>query len=109
MKQQFKKHPGYLIRERRKWALSQEELGILLGTTKSAVCHFEGQKCNPSFSLVLATQIIFGLTPREAFPESFTSVREEVVRRAAKLGAVHIALSLSHTEEYAIAQVILES
>src|SRR5579862_7617818 len=27
---------------------------------------------------------------------------------AAKLGAVHIALSLSHTPEYAIAQVILE-
>src|ERR1700731_2420913 len=28
---------------------------------------------------------------------------------AAKLGAVHIALSLSHTKEYAIAQVILEA
>ena len=28
---------------------------------------------------------------------------------AAKLGAVHIALSLSHIREYAIAQVILES
>jgi holo-[acyl-carrier protein] synthase len=28
---------------------------------------------------------------------------------AAKLGAVHVALSLSHTAEYAIAQVILES
>jgi phosphopantetheinyl transferase (holo-ACP synthase) len=28
---------------------------------------------------------------------------------AAKLGAVHVALSLSHTEAYAIAQVILES
>jgi holo-[acyl-carrier protein] synthase len=28
---------------------------------------------------------------------------------AARLGAAHIALSLSHTEEYAIAQVILES
>jgi holo-[acyl-carrier protein] synthase len=27
---------------------------------------------------------------------------------AAKLGAAHIALSLSHTKEYAIAQVILE-
>jgi holo-[acyl-carrier protein] synthase len=27
---------------------------------------------------------------------------------AAKLGAMHIALSLSHTKEYAIAQVILE-
>src|SRR5580693_9034401 len=27
---------------------------------------------------------------------------------AAKLGAVHVALSLSHTKEYAIAQVILE-
>lgn len=27
---------------------------------------------------------------------------------AAKLGTVHIALSLSHTEQYAIAQVILE-
>jgi holo-[acyl-carrier protein] synthase len=28
---------------------------------------------------------------------------------AAKLGAVHVALSLSHTKQYAIAQVILES
>jgi len=28
---------------------------------------------------------------------------------AAKLGAVHVALSLSHTKEYAIAQVILET
>jgi holo-[acyl-carrier protein] synthase len=28
---------------------------------------------------------------------------------AIKLGAAHVALSLSHTEEYAIAQVILES
>jgi holo-[acyl-carrier protein] synthase len=28
---------------------------------------------------------------------------------AVKLGAVHAALSLSHTEAYAIAQVILES
>jgi holo-[acyl-carrier protein] synthase len=28
---------------------------------------------------------------------------------AARLGAVHIALSLSHTKEYAIAQVILEA
>src|SRR6202041_2429118 len=28
---------------------------------------------------------------------------------AAKLGAIHIALSLSHTETYAIAQVILEN
>ena len=28
---------------------------------------------------------------------------------AAKLGAIHIALSLSHTKEYAIAQVILET
>lgn len=28
---------------------------------------------------------------------------------AAKLGAEHVALSLSHTKEYAIAQVILES
>src|SRR5579862_8545789 len=27
---------------------------------------------------------------------------------AARLGAVHVALSLSHTKEYAIAQVILE-
>ena len=88
MKQQLKPHPGYLVRERRKWGLSQEELGILLGTTKSAVCHFEGQKFNPSFKLVLATQIIFGLTPREAFPESFASVHEEVVRRAAKLDTV---------------------
>jgi len=28
---------------------------------------------------------------------------------AARLGAAHVALSLSHTQEYAIAQVILES
>ena len=28
---------------------------------------------------------------------------------AARLGAVHVALSLSHTKEYAIAQVILEN
>ena len=28
---------------------------------------------------------------------------------AAKLGAAHVALSLTHTEQYAIAQVILES
>jgi transcriptional regulator with XRE-family HTH domain len=87
MKKQLKQHPSYLVRERKKWGLSQEELGILLGMTKSAVCRFETQGFKPSFDLVLATQIVFDLSLREAFPESFASVHEEVVRRAAKLDA----------------------
>ncbi len=80
-----RKLPIYLTQHRKEWCLSQEELGILLGTTKSAICKFEAQACPPSFILILATQAIFGATPRDTYPRLFERMHAEVLRRAAKL------------------------
>jgi len=80
------------------WGLSQQELGVLLGTTKSAVCKFEALACPPSFNLVLATQVIFDVSPREAYPALYRQVHEEIIRRAAKLDLLWLGKSDAATK-----------
>jgi transcriptional regulator with XRE-family HTH domain len=81
----LKELPSQLVRPRQHSGLTQQELGLLLGTTRSSICKFEAQRVMPSFGFILAIEAIFGLSAREAFPESYTAIHHEVVRRAAEL------------------------
>jgi transcriptional regulator with XRE-family HTH domain len=80
-----KKLSIYLRTQRMRWCLSQEELGLLLGMTKSAVSRFETEDCPPSLRLVIATEVIFGAHASEAFPALYGRIQDEVMRRAGKL------------------------
>lgn len=77
---------GYLRTHRRKWALTQKELAFLLGRKSSTqVSRLEKGKRIPSMDIVLACEVLFGLTPRSFFPKLYADIEEIVLVRAAML------------------------
>lgn len=77
---------GYLRTHRRKWALTQKELAFLLGRKSSTqVSRLEQGKRIPGIDIMLACEVLFGLTPRNTFPKRYTDIEEAVLARAATL------------------------
>lgn len=77
---------GYLRTHRRKWALTQKELAFLLGHKSSThVSRLEQGTRIPNKDVVLACEVLFGLTPRSFFPKLYTDIEEAVLARAATL------------------------
>jgi transcriptional regulator with XRE-family HTH domain len=77
---------GYLRTHRRKWALTQKELAFLLGRKSSTqVSRLEQEKRIPTLDIVLACEVLFGLTPRKSFPQFYVDIEEAVLARAAML------------------------
>ncbi|EKD96571.1 MAG: Helix-turn-helix protein [uncultured bacterium] len=77
---------GYLRTHRRKWALTQKEVAFLLGHKSSThVSRLEQGKRIPCMDIVLACEVLFGLTPHRLFPKHYADIEEAVLARAAML------------------------
>jgi transcriptional regulator with XRE-family HTH domain len=69
---------------RRRWALTQRELShLLLGISKSAVSRYEAGTCFPPLKIVVALEVVFGLSPKSLYPHLYAEVEDGVMRQAA--------------------------
>ena len=76
------KLPCYLATFRENWALTQQELATLLGyKSHRQVSRLEQSACPPKSDAMLATELLFGLPPREMFPGLFDEVEDQAVTR----------------------------
>ena len=79
--------PNYLRANRKRLALSQDEVAFLLGTQSGAkVCRYERFVREPSLETALAYEAIFKRTVSELFPGLYQKVEREVAARAKALG-----------------------
>lgn len=73
----------YLRTQRRLWGLTQAETAKLLGLQNaSGVSRLERskRKRGPSLETALAYQVLFGLEPRNLYPDIHRQVEERVIR-----------------------------
>jgi transcriptional regulator with XRE-family HTH domain len=78
--------PNYLLKYRKRSALSQEEVAYLLGAQGGAkVCRYERFLREPGLQTALAYEAIFDRPVSELFPGLFERTRIEVSARAKKL------------------------
>jgi len=76
----------YLRSYRRRWALTQDELGALLGyETGSIISALERGTREPSLKAAHGLEIIFGTAPAELFPRLHASAERDVLARARDL------------------------
>jgi transcriptional regulator with XRE-family HTH domain len=79
-------HRNYLSLHRKRWALSQRELALLLGhQSRSVVSRLELGKGRPSLPFVLRCETVFGVGFAELFPDLADETHEVVMRQAAQL------------------------
>lgn len=71
-------HTIFLRSHRKRWGLTQDELGALLGISRSAITKTEAGTRLPSARLILATEVVFGVSASEIFPSLHTEVITEV-------------------------------
>lgn len=80
--------PNYLKANRRRLALSQDEVAFLLGTQSGAkVCRYERFVREPSLRTALAYEVIFKRSVSELFGGLYQEVEREVAGRARILAA----------------------
>ncbi len=77
-------HHTYVRRNRRRWALSQDELAELLGTSQVRVSRCETGELIPDIETTFGLQVIFGTSPRGMFPSTYRAIEEKVMARAAE-------------------------
>jgi DNA-binding XRE family transcriptional regulator len=77
---------NYLRVQRRKWHLTQEELAFLLGYLNQAmVARLEGEERGVTLTLAHASEVIFGVKPRDMFPALLEDVEARVLERMHEL------------------------
>jgi transcriptional regulator with XRE-family HTH domain len=79
------KHLNYLAQYRKKYALSQLELGDLLGLTDSPIAKYERGARRPPLVIILALEAVFGVPASNIFRDLYAEVLEGVISRAAEL------------------------
>ena len=80
--------PNYLRANRKRLALSQDEVAFLLGTKSGAkVCRYERFVREPSLATALAYEVIFKRSVSELFGGLYQKVGREVAERAKVLVA----------------------
>jgi transcriptional regulator with XRE-family HTH domain len=77
---------NHLHANRKRLALSQDEVAFLLGTQSGAkVCRYEQFVRRPSLETALACEAIFKRSVSELFPGLYQKVEQEVAARAKTL------------------------
>ena len=75
--------PNYLLANRKRLALSQDEVAFLLGTNSGAqVCRNERFVREPSLETALAYEVIYKRSVSELFPGLYQKAEREVAERA---------------------------
>jgi len=76
-------YPSYLRTHRERWALTQPELGALIGETSApTISKCELLKQTPSLDLIIGAEFIFGEPARRLFPSLFATVEAKVTLNA---------------------------
>jgi transcriptional regulator with XRE-family HTH domain len=76
-------YPSYLRTHRKRWELTQPELGALLGgLSASLISKYETLARTPNVEALIGTEFIFGEPARRLFPGLYASVETAVTLRA---------------------------
>ena len=79
-------HRNYLSLHRKRWALSQHELALLVGhASRSVVSRLELGQGRPSLRFAIRCEAVFGVQVAELFPDLFEENHDAVMRQAAHL------------------------
>ena len=79
-------HPVINVRfHRRRWALGQDELATLLGISQSIYSRIESGEKPATVRLLVALQVIFGLSLRRILPALYHQIEEAIMGRAVAL------------------------
>ncbi len=79
---------NYVRTYRLRGGLTAKDLGFLVGQrSATAISQYEAGSRVPTLYVALALEVVFGLKPRELFPEFFEQVEDEVMRRVRTLDA----------------------
>ncbi len=77
---------NYLSHHRKRWALSQRELALLLGhASRSVVSRLELGHGRPSLPFVIRCEAVFGVPVGDLFPDLYDGNLDVVMRQAAVL------------------------
>lgn len=76
-------HPNYLRSFRRRAALNQPELGMLLGVSGSLIGKYETLVRTPNLETVIGAEFVFGQPARRIFPAMYGAIEMGIARRAA--------------------------
>lgn len=77
-------YPSYLGTHRKRWSLTQPELGALLGDLSgSLISKYEKLARRPSVQALIGSEFVFGESARRLFPALYASIELEVATRAA--------------------------
>jgi transcriptional regulator with XRE-family HTH domain len=72
----------YLRTLRQKWALTQKELGILIGVSEDSISKYECNQRYPGRNAIMAIEVVFGKPARAVFPRLHAGIEEIVMARA---------------------------
>jgi hypothetical protein len=101
-----KKALSYVHIHRTLWDLTQSELASLLPKGgRRRVRLVEQEEVLPNAGEILAYRLIFGASPKTAFPDFFAEVEEKVMRGAYKM---YRRLEADHSPEAALKRKLLE-
>jgi transcriptional regulator with XRE-family HTH domain len=80
------KYPCRLRPYRKAAALSQRDLGLLLGlSSQSSVSEYEAAIVRPSIDTLVASEILFGVSAQDLFPGLYEQVRQDLLSRVKDL------------------------
>lgn len=75
-------YPSYLRTHRKRWALTQSELGVLLGLSAGTISKYERLTRTPSVETLIGAEFVFGVHARGIFPALYASAETEIATRA---------------------------